>query len=89
MARIESKLTEMGLVLPQPLQMPPDIRMPFAWVRVRGNRAFISGHIPQNSDGTVAQPLGKVGAEVSPEQGYHAATARGARSFGKSEASAR
>ena len=73
MARIESKLAEMGLVLPQPLQMPPDIRMPFAWARVRGNRAFISGHIPQNPDGTVAQPLGKVGAEVSPEQGYHAA----------------
>lgn len=73
MARIEAKLAEMGLQLPQPLQMPADIRMPFAMVRVRGNRAYISGHIPQNPDGTVAQPLGKVGAEVSPEQGYHAA----------------
>lgn len=73
MARIEAKLAEMGLLLPQPLQMPADIRMPFAMVRVRGNRAYISGHIPQNPDGTVAQPLGKVGAEVSPEQGYHAA----------------
>jgi enamine deaminase RidA (YjgF/YER057c/UK114 family) len=72
-ARIEAKLAEMGLQLPQPLQMPADIRMPFAMVRVRGNRAYISGHIPQNPDGTVAQPLGKVGAEVSPEQGYHAA----------------
>jgi enamine deaminase RidA (YjgF/YER057c/UK114 family) len=72
-ARIEAKLAEMGLLLPQPLQMPADIRMPFAMVRVRGNRAYISGHIPQNPDGTVAQPLGKVGAEVSPEQGYHAA----------------
>ena len=73
MAKIEAKLAEMGLVLPQPLQMPANIRMPFAMVRVRGNRAFISGHIPQNPDGTVAQPLGKVGTEVSPEEGYHAA----------------
>lgn len=73
MATIEAKLAEMGLVLPLPLRMPADIRMPFAWVRVRGNRAFISGHIPQNPDGTVAQPLGKVGAEVSPEEGYQAA----------------
>jgi len=75
LARIESKLAEMGLVLPQPLQMPANLsmRMPFAWVRVRENRAFISGHIPLNPDGTVAQPLGKVGAEVSPEEGYRAA----------------
>ncbi len=73
MARIEAKLAEMGLILPQPLQVPADIRLPFAWVRVRGNRAFVSGHIPQNQDGTIAQPLGKVGAEVSPEEGYHSA----------------
>ena len=73
MATVERRLEAMGLVLPQPLRMPAGIRMPFAWVRVRGGRAFISGHIPQNPDGTVAQPLGKVGAEVSPEQGYHAA----------------
>ena len=73
MARIEAKLAEMGLVLPQPFQMPANIRMPFAWVRVRGRRAFISGQIAQNPDGTVAQPLGKVGAEVSPEEGYRSA----------------
>ncbi|MFP3566234.1 hypothetical protein [Paraburkholderia sp. SIMBA_030] len=37
MAKIEAKLAEMGLVLPQPLQMPADVRMslPFAWVRVK------------------------------------------------------
>ena len=73
MANIERRLEAMGLVLPQPLRMPAGIRMPFAWIRVRGGRAFISGHIPQNPDGTVAQPLGKVGAEVSPEEGYRAA----------------
>ena len=40
---------------------------------VRGNRAYISGHIAQNPDGSIAQPLGKVGAEVTAEQGYQAA----------------
>ena len=49
------------------------LRLPFSWVRVRGNRAYISGHIPLNADGSVAQPLGKVGAEVSAEEGYESA----------------
>lgn len=73
MAQIEAKLQEMGLVLPKPLQVPPGLRMPFAWVRVRGRRAFISGHVPQNVDGSLAHPLGKVGSDVTPEQGYQAA----------------
>jgi enamine deaminase RidA (YjgF/YER057c/UK114 family) len=33
----------------------------------------VSGHLPLNPDGTLAQPLGKVGGEVSPEQGAEAA----------------
>lgn len=73
MAKIEAKLAGMGLVLPEPLKVPPHIKMPFAWVRVRGNRAFVSGHIAQNSDGSIAEPLGKVGADVTPEQGYESA----------------
>jgi enamine deaminase RidA (YjgF/YER057c/UK114 family) len=71
--RIEARIAKLGLVLPAPLQVPPGLQMPFAWVRVRGNRAYISGHVPQEADGTLAEPLGKVGAEVSPEQGYQAA----------------
>ena len=71
--RVEAKLVELGLVLPQPLQVPANLRMPFAWVRVRGNRAYVSGHVPQKADGSLAEPVGRVGAEVSPEQGYHAA----------------
>jgi enamine deaminase RidA (YjgF/YER057c/UK114 family) len=73
MAKIESKLVEMGLRLPAPLQVPDGLRMPFAWVRTRGNRAFIAGHVPLNPDGTLAKPLGKVGAEVTPDEGYKAA----------------
>jgi hypothetical protein len=34
---------------------------------------LISGHAPQNPDGSLAAPLGKLGREVSLEQGYAAA----------------
>jgi enamine deaminase RidA (YjgF/YER057c/UK114 family) len=34
---------------------------------------MISGHVPQSSDGSLAKPLGKLGHEVSLEQGYLAA----------------
>ena len=71
--RIEAKLAALGLALPEPLQIPPGLRLPLAWVRVRGNRAYISGHVPQHSDGALAHPLGKVGVEVTPEEGYQAA----------------
>jgi hypothetical protein len=67
---IEAKLEGLGLVLPEPMQVPQGLRLPFAWVRLRGNRAYISGHIALNPDGSVAEPLGKVGAEVSAEEGY-------------------
>ena len=71
--QIEARLEELGLVLPTPLVLPPGARLPFPFVRVRGNRAFISGHGPQLPDGSLAGPFGKVGAEVSPEQAYEAA----------------
>ncbi len=73
MSQIEAKLRELGLVLPEPLKLPPEMRLPFAWVRVRGNRAYIAGHGPQNPDGTLAEPLGKVGADLTLEEAYHAA----------------
>jgi enamine deaminase RidA (YjgF/YER057c/UK114 family) len=71
---IEAKLEQLGLLLPEPMQTPPGgLRLPFAWVRVRGNRAYVSGHIALNPDGSIAQPLGKVGAEVTAEEGYQSA----------------
>ncbi len=73
MPRIESRLRELGFVLPEPLLLPAGVTLPFPWVRVHGNRAFISGHGPLNEDGSLARPLGKVGAEVSVEQAYVAA----------------
>jgi enamine deaminase RidA (YjgF/YER057c/UK114 family) len=71
--KVEAKLEELGLVLPEPVQAPPGLMLPFAWVRVRGDRAYVSGHVPLNPDGSVAGPLGKVGAGISEEQGYEAA----------------
>jgi enamine deaminase RidA (YjgF/YER057c/UK114 family) len=71
--RIEAKLEELGLVLPESARVPPSIQLPFPWVRVRGNRLFVSGHGPQLPDGEIAGPFGKVGAEVTVEQGYESA----------------
>ena len=69
---IESRLRERGLALPERV-LVSGVRLPFAFVRVRGNRALVSGHGPQNPDGSIAPPLGKLGRELEVEQGYHAA----------------
>jgi len=70
---IAAKLAEMKLVLPKAVRPPPGISLPFRLVRVRGDRAYVSGHGPLNADGTLAPPLGKVGRDLSVEQGYRAA----------------
>ena len=77
MSTPEGRLAELGLVLPAPLQLPPGVTLPFPWVRIVGTRAIISGHGPTNSDGSLARPLGKVGADVSEEQAYEAARLTG------------
>jgi enamine deaminase RidA (YjgF/YER057c/UK114 family) len=71
--RVEAKLEELGLALPGPTKTPPGLVLPFSWVRVRGDRAYVSGHVPLNPDGSFAEPFGKVGAEVSEEEAYEAA----------------
>ncbi len=38
-----------------------------------GDRAFVSGHAAQNPDGTLAQPIGKVGAEVNQAEAHRLA----------------
>lgn len=70
---IEDRLRDFGLTLPAPIAVPSDVELPFAFVRVRGNRAYIAGHGPQNPDGSLAGPFGKVDVEVSIEEGYQAA----------------
>ena len=49
------------------------MKLPPCWIRIRGNRAYISGHGPQNPDGSMAGPLGKVGTDVTIEQANQAA----------------
>jgi enamine deaminase RidA (YjgF/YER057c/UK114 family) len=71
--RIEMRLDELGLVLPEPMRLPPGMELPFPWVRVHGGRAFVSGHGPLAQDGSLARPLGKVGDQLTREQGYEAA----------------
>ncbi len=71
--KVETKLEKLGLVLPEPLKTPPGVKLPIPWVKVSGNRAYVSGHCPQNPDGSIAHPLGKVGADLSLEEGYQAA----------------
>lgn len=73
MAKIENRLADLGLVLPSPIKLPPGVVLPFQFVRIIGSRATISGHGPQNPDGTIAAPLGKLGRELGVEQGYFAA----------------
>jgi len=73
MSTIEQRLRELGLVLPPQAAPPPGIVLPFQFVRVVGRRAFISGHGPQTPSGWFTEPLGKVGREVTLEQGYEAA----------------
>jgi enamine deaminase RidA (YjgF/YER057c/UK114 family) len=75
MSTIESRLAALGLQLPAPLQVPPGVKLPFQFVRIAGTRAYISGHGPQSADGSIGAPLGKLGRELTVEQGYQQARA--------------
>ena len=77
MSSVQQRLRELGLALPEPLQLPPGAVLPFPWVRVAGNRALISGHGPTDASGALAKPLGKVGRDVTPDQAYAAARLTG------------
>lgn len=65
---VERKLSEMGLELPPPAQPMGSY---VSAVRT-GNLLFLAGHGPANPDGSISH-IGKLGREVSVEQGYEAA----------------
>jgi enamine deaminase RidA (YjgF/YER057c/UK114 family) len=71
--RIERRLAELGLELPQPQHTPAGLELPFPWVRLWPGRAFVSGHGPLRPDGSLTPLLGKVGADLTEEQAYTAA----------------
>jgi enamine deaminase RidA (YjgF/YER057c/UK114 family) len=77
MPSIAQALAARGLTLPAPMQTPPGMVLPFAFVRVVGRRALVSGHGPLAADGSLALPLGKLGRELTLEQGYAAARLTG------------
>src|SRR5256714_9636511 len=70
---VERRLQALGLTLPPPVKVPPGVDVPFAFVRVHGSRVYVSGHGPQDPDGSIAGPFGKVEADVSAAEAYQAA----------------
>ncbi len=62
---IAARLAALGLLLPPPVKVPDGVVLPFPWVNIQGNRAFVSGHGPQEADGAIAGPFGQVGGAVS------------------------
>ena len=74
---VEEKLDAMGLALPAAMRFPPSLRLSWRQVRVVGSRAIIAGHGPRAADGTPFGKPGKVGRDLSVEEGYEAAKATG------------
>jgi enamine deaminase RidA (YjgF/YER057c/UK114 family) len=75
MGRIEDRLTELGLELPRPFAPPPGVEFKFDLVRVSDGVAYVSGHLP--TDGAEVLMRGKVGDDLTVEQGYEAARLTG------------
>lgn len=82
MATIEQRLAALGLVLPPAVEAPAGMVFPFQFVRIVGTRAFIAGHGPQGANGGDVEPFGKVGRDLTIEQGYHAARLTGLSMIG-------
>ena len=66
----EQRLAALGIELPKPMQTA---KLPFELIRIYGDHAYLAGHVPLAIDGSMARPLGKVGADLSAEEGYQAA----------------
>ncbi|MEM7523716.1 MAG: RidA family protein [Pseudomonadota bacterium] len=69
----EDRIAALGLTLPAPITPPPDLRLPFAFVNVRGDCASISGHPRHSADGQITGPYGKVGADLTVDEAQEAA----------------
>ncbi|SRR6266516_1876371 len=71
MGRIDERIAELGLELPRVFTAPAGLEFKFDLVRVVGTTAYVSGHGP--IDGSEPLMQGKVGGDLSVEQGYEAA----------------
>ena len=66
-AEVRRRLAAHGHTLPTPWQVPsvPGGAIPARLVRRVGDRLYVSGHVPTDTDGTVTGPYGKVGDTVT------------------------
>ena len=70
---INDRLGDLGLILPAVPKMPAHVTTTFSWVRVLGDRVLVSGHGPQQADGSPAGPFGRVPDVVTAEQAMQSA----------------
>ncbi len=75
--KIEERMKELRLPLHELPKLPENFRRVFPFVRVSGNRAWVSGHGATTPDGTIYPKLGKVGADLTREEAYEAARLTG------------
>jgi len=73
MSKIDKRIKELGYSLPPPFAVPDAMKDYMAMVRVIGNRCVVAGHASLTAEGSIAMPLGKVGTDLTLEQGSHAA----------------
>ena len=67
MSRVETRLEELGLELPAPMEPPGTFKL----VKIHGGIAYIAGHPP--IDGSTVLVEGIIGRDLTLEQGYEAA----------------
>jgi len=68
---VQQRLREAGIELPKPWRLPEVGPGSFEIVRLHGGTAYIAGHGPV--DGTEIHAHGKVGEDLTVEQGYASA----------------
>jgi enamine deaminase RidA (YjgF/YER057c/UK114 family) len=71
MSRVETRLEELGLVLPAPMDPPGNFKL----VNVHGDLAYVAGH--PAIDGSTILVEGMVGRDLTVEEGYRAARLAG------------
>jgi enamine deaminase RidA (YjgF/YER057c/UK114 family) len=71
MGRIDTRLQELGLVLPAPMDPPGS----FDLVTMHAGVAYVAGHAP--IDGSTVLVQGAVGSDLSLDEGYRAARLTG------------
>ena len=69
----EARMSDLGLLLPEPIKIPQNLHLPFAFVNVRGSRVFISGHPRQSKQGKIDGPYGVVGKDLTTREAKSAA----------------